>query len=188
MGGLRSRHPRRRLRGEPGTADRRPCGDGDRRGPDLPRDALAAHQRLHRARRAGPGYRALGSDDRDRDRLGPDRRRLALRALRLGERLLRPRPGRGARLALVAVAFRPPATPTPPPPTAWPRPLHRGDRDPDLHDHRGSEGGLGLGPQHRGPRRGSLLHRLHRLGAPARHRCSTSGSFGTSASAPPAGR
>ncbi len=67
---------------------------------------------------------------------------------------------------LVAVGARPPAIPTPLRPTASASSLHRGDCDLGLHDHRGTEGGLGCGPQHRGLRLGRRAPcRLHRLGA-----------------------
>src|SRR6266705_925095 len=50
-------------------------------GHGVPRDALAAHQRLHRAAGTGPRDRPVGRGRRRRHRDGPDRRRLAARAL-----------------------------------------------------------------------------------------------------------
>ena len=50
------------LRSTPGAADRRALRDGPRRGDDLPRDAVADLEHLHRPRRARAGDRPLGRD------------------------------------------------------------------------------------------------------------------------------
>ena len=81
----------------PGPADRGAGRDGARRRDDLPGHALADHQRLHRAQGTGPRHRPVGRDRRGRDRARADRRRLAARALQLGEHLRRHGPGRGGR-------------------------------------------------------------------------------------------
>ena len=59
------------------------------RGDGVPLDAVAAHQRVHRAGRARPGDRLVGRDHGRGDRARADRRRLAARALRLAQHLLR---------------------------------------------------------------------------------------------------
>ena len=66
-GGVRPGQPRRA--GSPtssGSVDRRSLRDGSRRGDGVPVDAVAAHQRVHRARRARAGNRAVGRDHRAR--------------------------------------------------------------------------------------------------------------------------
>ena len=92
------------LHHQPGAADRGQGGDGPRRRHDLPGDAVAAHERVHRAAGAGRRDRPVGRDRRGGDRAGADRRRLAAAGLQLGQRLRRHGPGRGAALAGVAVA------------------------------------------------------------------------------------
>src|SRR5262249_56333732 len=87
-----------RARGRP--ADRRAGGDGARRGDDVPLDAVAADQRVHRAAAAGAGDRRVGGQRRRRDRAGPDRRRLAAGTVLVGQHLLVLCPGgRGGRAA-----------------------------------------------------------------------------------------
>ena len=94
---VRRGQPGRRLHDQPGAADRGQGGDGPGGRDDVPRDALADHQRLHGTAGTGPRDRPVGRGRRRRDRAGADRRRLAARALQLGQHLRRHGPGRGAR-------------------------------------------------------------------------------------------
>ena len=59
------------------------------RGDGVPLDAVAAHQRVHRAAGASAGDRLVGRDHGRGDRARADRRRLAARGLRLAQHLLR---------------------------------------------------------------------------------------------------
>ena len=182
---------RRRPLHEPGRADRGARGHGARRRADLPRDIVAADERFHRTRRARPGDRSVGRDDRGRDRGRADRRRLAARALLLVERLLCARAGRRARraagdreradLARSAGAAGGPG---------GRRAVDRRDGAPDLHDHRGAQPRLGERAQCRRLRRGArAARRVRRVGATrAARRCSTSGCSATCASARRAAR
>ena len=102
-----------------GAADRRACGDGRGRGDGVPLDAVAAHQRVHRAGRARPGNRLVGRDHRRCDRARADRRRLAARSVRLAQHLLRDGADRrDRRCSWPPATYRPRATRTRPAPTA----------------------------------------------------------------------
>jgi MFS family permease len=74
-----------------------------------------------------------------------------------------------ATLGLILISLYVPTSRDPEAPprrSARPRPLHGGDGDPDLHDHRGADPRLGVASQHRRVRaRGGAAGRLRRLGA-----------------------
>ena len=97
------RQPRWRLHVQPGTAHRGPVRDGAGRRDDIPGDAVADLQRLHRAKGTGSRHRPVGRDRGRGHRDGADRRRLAAGALQLGQHLHRHGAGRGGRRDCVAL-------------------------------------------------------------------------------------
>ena len=110
----------------------------------LPLDAVPAHERVHRTRRARPGDRPVGRDHGRGDRARADRRRVVARAVRLAEHLLRDGSDRSARRrprrALRPHLARPARAP------CRSRRLRAVDRDgrvARLHDHRGAGPRLG---------------------------------------------
>ena len=125
-------------------ADRGARGDGRGCGDGVPVDPVAAHQRVHRAARAGARDWSVGRDHRCRDRARADRRRLAAPAVRLAQHLLRDDADRCCRRRpRPAVTSRPHATRTRLAPTVPGSPVDRGGRPARLHDHRGPNPRLG---------------------------------------------
>src|SRR6266542_2782018 len=82
---VRRRQPRWWLHVQPGAAHRGPVSDGTGRRHDIPGDACADLQRLHRAKGTGPRHRLVGRDRGRGHRDGADRGGLAAGALQLGQ-------------------------------------------------------------------------------------------------------
>ena len=165
---VRPRQPGRRPHRRSGPAHRRAGSDGRGLGDGVPLDVVAHLQRVHPARRTGAGDRPVGRDHRSGHRAGPDRRRLAARALGLARHLLCDgagrRAGRRPRRTL-----RPHLTRSARPAHRSPRvrPLQHHHRAARLHDHRGAGPWLGEHAhpdQLRGGR--CARRRVRRLGAP----------------------
>ena len=168
---LRDRQRRRIAGRQHRRADRDPGDHGGRCGDHLPDDPLDHHQRLHRARRAGPGDRAVGCEHRYRDRARTDRRRRPARVFLLAGDL----PGQDSGGDSWRSAWSPGSCPTSRDPEA-PRldfpglaALHRDDRRRRLRDHRGPVLRLDLDRDAGRLRpRSRPARRLHLLGAPRR--------------------
>ena len=162
------------------AADRRPLRDGPGRGDGVPRDAVADHQRLHRARRAGAGDRAVGGDAGLAIALGPIFGGWLLGRFSWSSIFFAMAPVAAVGAALVACFV--PTSRDPRAPRDRPRRLRaldRGDGAAGLHDHRGARHGWGSARTLAGFAAGAaLLAAASSPGSAARaSRCSTSSLF-----------